>query len=206
MGLDLPFIEVDGKFYLSEEKVPKLRDMMSAGLPLVPQWVRHTARVPRGYLRYQVLMLLKEQELSGSDIASRMEQETKGRWRPSPGSLYPLLKDLEDRGFAEELPSTGGTKKYRLTDLGQTFLNEETQIASQMRERLESGVLRFPPFFNLPDQLRFLPEAGRRILDSLFVLVAELSGNPDQAKATELEKLLKSTADKLDRLAQRHDK
>jgi len=206
MGSQLPFVEVDGKFYLSEEKVPRLHEILSTVPPLMPPWVKHTARVPRGYLRYQVLMLLKDQAMSGSEIASRIEQEMSGRWRPSPGSLYPLLKDLEGRGFAEELPLVDGTKRYRLTELGQAFLQEDTQIAAQMREKLQSGMFSFPPFFNLPEELHFLLETGQRMFEALFTLSAELSENPDPGRAAELEKLMKSTAARLERLIEGHEK
>ena len=206
MGALSPFIEVDGKFYLSEEKLPRLYEMLSAGPPLVPPWVKHTARVPRGFLRYRVLMLLKEQAMSGSEIASRIEQEASGRWRPSPGSLYPLLSDLKGRGFAEELPLVDGTKRYRLTELGQKFLQEEDQVASQMREKLESGMFRFPPFFNLPDELHFLIENARRMFAALFALAGELSESPDPDRTAELERLMRSTADKLEQLVEGPEK
>jgi len=206
MGSLSPFVEVDGKFYLSEEKLPQMHEMLSTGPPLVPPWVKHTARVPRGYLRYQVLMFLKEQAMSGSEIASRIEQDASGRWRPSPGSLYPLLRDLEGRGFAEELPLVDGTKRYRLTELGHAFLQEETQVASQMREKLESGMFLFPPFFNLPEGLHFLIETAQRMFEALFALAGELSESPDPGRTAELEKLMRSTADRLERLVQRHEK
>jgi len=44
--------------------------------------------VPKGFLRYQVLRLLKEKPMSGSEIMSEIEEETDGNWRPSPGSIY----------------------------------------------------------------------------------------------------------------------
>ncbi|MBS7627233.1 PadR family transcriptional regulator, partial [Candidatus Bathyarchaeota archaeon] len=54
-------------------------------------WLRHTAMVPKGFLRYKVLKLLKEKPMAGSEIMGVIEEQTGGYWRPSPGSIYPLL-------------------------------------------------------------------------------------------------------------------
>ncbi|RLI42575.1 hypothetical protein DRO59_03770 [Candidatus Bathyarchaeota archaeon] len=50
-------------------------------------WIRHTASVPKGFLRYYVLKMLKEKPMSGSEIMREIERETGGRWKPSPGSV-----------------------------------------------------------------------------------------------------------------------
>ncbi|MEM1514737.1 MAG: PadR family transcriptional regulator [Candidatus Bathyarchaeia archaeon] len=68
-------------------------------------WMKHIAAVPKGFLRYQVLELLSERALSGSEIMDEMERRTFGIWRPSPGSIYPLLAWLHDSGYICEVPS-----------------------------------------------------------------------------------------------------
>lgn len=65
-------------------------------------------------LKAIVLDLLSESPLRGSEIMSLMEQRTLGRWKPSPGSIYPLLSDLETNGLA----TRGKDGKYSLSDLG----------------------------------------------------------------------------------------
>ncbi|MCL4314601.1 MAG: PadR family transcriptional regulator [Candidatus Thermoplasmatota archaeon] len=65
-------------------------------------------------LKIIVLDLLGESPLRGSEIMSLMEQRTMGRWRPSPGSIYPLLSDLELKGLAVRRKDG----RYDLTDLG----------------------------------------------------------------------------------------
>lgn len=66
--------------------------------------MKHTAMVPKGFIRYQVLESLGENPMSGSEIIDEIESKTNGRWKPSPGSIYPLLAWLQDNGHVKELP------------------------------------------------------------------------------------------------------
>ena len=65
-------------------------------------WMRHTAMVPKGFLRFQLLKMLLERPMSGSEIMSELESETNGYWKPSPGSIYPLLAWLQDQTYIKE--------------------------------------------------------------------------------------------------------
>lgn len=94
--------------------------------------LRHTATVPKGFLRYQVLELLSEKPMSGSEIMNEIERRTNGCWRPSPGSVYPLLAWLQDNGYIREVPTEEmGVKRYILTDKGRLFLEEQRRIFAQ---------------------------------------------------------------------------
>ena len=50
-------------------------------------------------LRHYVLELLNEKPLKGSEIMSAIAEKTMDRWKPSPGSIYPLLRNLESLGI-----------------------------------------------------------------------------------------------------------
>ena len=64
---------------------------------------RHRPRrrigVPKGLLRYISLKLLANHPMSGIEITEKIEEFT--NWRPSPGSVYPLLASLEEKGFID---------------------------------------------------------------------------------------------------------
>jgi DNA-binding PadR family transcriptional regulator len=51
-----------------------------------------------GHLKILVLTILNERPMSGYALMKEIERRT-GFWRPSPGSIYPLLKSLEDGGM-----------------------------------------------------------------------------------------------------------
>jgi len=90
-----------------------------------------------------MLRMLSEKEMSGSEIMSAIEKETKGRWKPSPGSVYPLLAWLGDNGFIKEVTKVDGeVKRYTLTEQGKNFLKEAKE------KRMEFGEPSFmmPPF------------------------------------------------------------
>ncbi len=82
---------------------------------------RHRAR--RGAIRISVLRLLAERPMHGYELITELEQRTGGRWRPSPGSVYPTLAHLEDEGLVSSIDDDG-RKRFELTDAGRTWLDE----------------------------------------------------------------------------------
>ena len=85
-------------------------------------WLRHNAMVPKGFLRYHVLEALNEKAMSGSELMEEIQKRTGGTWKPSPGSIYPLLAWLQDNSYVKELPTENGFKRYELTQTGKTCL------------------------------------------------------------------------------------
>lgn len=81
----------------------------------------HRAR--RGDVKFIVLGALAEKPMHGYDIMQSLEQRHEGRYRPSPGSIYPTLQMLEDGGFvtAEQVD---GKRVYTITDAGRKLLAE----------------------------------------------------------------------------------
>jgi len=103
--------------------------------PAFKHWMKHMAAVPKGFLRYLVLELLNEKPLSGSEIMNEIEKRTFGVWRPSPGSIYPLLTWLHESGYICEVPTReAGIKRYILTDKGKQLLEEQRRVKEQIRK------------------------------------------------------------------------
>src|SRR6185312_6065028 len=78
-------------------------------------------RVPKGNVRGLLLAALLDSPAHGYELMRRLEGQASGRWRPSPGSVYPLLQLLEDEGLVRGRASDGrseGRKVYELTELG----------------------------------------------------------------------------------------
>jgi DNA-binding PadR family transcriptional regulator len=127
------------------------------------KWLRHTAMVPKGFIRYRVLEALNEKPMSGSEIMQEIEKQTGGFWKPSPGSVYPLLAWLQDNGCIKELPLENGLKRYELTESGKELLGEQKKIRKHLRE--EVGFLPAPFFDNL--LMKISPEKKSEIRDSI---------------------------------------
>jgi len=53
-----------------------------------------------------------------------LEEKSSGFYAPSPGSIYPTLQMLEDRGLVS-VREVEGKKVYSITDSGRAFLAEQ---------------------------------------------------------------------------------
>jgi DNA-binding PadR family transcriptional regulator len=80
----------------------------------------------RGDVRAAVLVLLAEEANNGYGLMQEIENRSEGVWRPSPGSMYPVLAQLEDEALisAEE---TEGRKQYSLTEAGTAYVEENRE-------------------------------------------------------------------------------
>jgi DNA-binding PadR family transcriptional regulator len=92
----------------------------------------------RGDLKYVILDLLKDQPRHGYDIIRALEDRMRGRYRPSPGSVYPTLQMLEDLGYVTSSQQEG-KKVYTITDEGRKYLNEQQPVIDDIRDRLAAG-------------------------------------------------------------------
>jgi DNA-binding PadR family transcriptional regulator len=75
-------------------------------------------RAGRGDIRAAILALLVEEPMHGYQIIQELAERTGGVWRPSPGSVYPTLQQLEDEELVRETASDSGKRVYELTDAG----------------------------------------------------------------------------------------
>jgi DNA-binding PadR family transcriptional regulator len=78
---------------------------------------RRGMRAPRGDVRAAVLQLLAEEPMHGYQLMQRIAERSEGAWRPSPGTIYPVLAQLEDEGLVE-VARDQGRKLATLTDDG----------------------------------------------------------------------------------------
>jgi DNA-binding PadR family transcriptional regulator len=132
---------------MNHEEKKEIRDELRAEKHLLRHsrnWMRHTAMVPKGFLRFRVLETLNEKAMSGSELMEEIQKFTGGVWKPSPGSIYPLLSWLQDDGYIKELPTENGLKRYELTKSGKDLLAEQTKIREKFRE--DAGFMANPFF------------------------------------------------------------
>ncbi|WP_194915982.1 PadR family transcriptional regulator [Catenulispora rubra] len=81
------------------------------------------SRAGRGDVRITVLILLDEGPANGYQLMQEIEQRTNGAWKPSSGSVYPALQQLEDEGIVQTTEGEG-RKMFALTDEGKTYVRE----------------------------------------------------------------------------------
>jgi DNA-binding PadR family transcriptional regulator len=84
-------------------------------------------------------VLLDESPQTGYGLMEEIESRSGGAWRPSPGSVYPTLQQLEDEGLVE----TGegeGRQPFTLTDAGRTYVSENREQLGEPWAKLAEGV------------------------------------------------------------------
>jgi len=74
-------------------------------------------QVRRGDVRAAILVLLAEEPMHGYQIIQALGDRSGGMWRPSAGSVYPTLQQLEDEGLVRG-EEKDGRKVFVLTDDG----------------------------------------------------------------------------------------
>ena len=68
----------------------------------------------RGWLRPWILSMLNAGPKNGAEIITEVEKASMGWWRPSPGSVYPLLEDMTQDGLVTRREDG----KYEITNKG----------------------------------------------------------------------------------------
>ncbi len=214
------FVEIDGKYYLSEKRLEEVmeqrsrrrfngcEDIMFDGKPRpLSGWHRHTASVPKGFLRYFVIRLLKDKPMSGSEMMEEIEKLTGGRWKPSPGSVYPLLVQLKENGYTKELSAgEGGIKRHMLTEKGEKFSEEQARFGERLRKKLEfMAPLLFGGFWFSPhfEKLREIREPVRRFAVALVDLRTALEENLTEQAIREVGEILKENAEKIEEVSKK---
>lgn len=80
-------------------------------------------RARRGDVRAAALLLLAKEPRNGYQLMQEIEQRSNGVWRPSAGSIYPALSQLEDEGLVRG-EEQDGRRTFTLTDAGRTYVEE----------------------------------------------------------------------------------
>ncbi len=129
----------------------------------------------RGDIRTAALLLLSEEPRNGYQIMQEVEERSDGVWRPSPGSVYPALQQLEDEGLIRSEESEG-RKLFALTDAGRKVVEER-------------GSEEHAPWEQMSDQVSDEAFALGRMWKEVayaFVQVMKTGSEPQVARAREV--------------------
>ncbi|WP_410611634.1 PadR family transcriptional regulator [Amycolatopsis sp. lyj-109] len=134
-------------------------------------------RPPARPVRPAVLALLAEEPRHGYQLMQEIRRRTHDRWRPSPGSVYPILQQLEDEGMVHTV-ETAGRRVAELTDAG--------------REHVAGREAEFAALWEEPEE-----EPGADRFAALWHALGELSGaaaqvgySGNEAQVAEVKKIL----------------
>jgi DNA-binding PadR family transcriptional regulator len=104
-----------------------------------------------------------------------VEERSDGEWRPSPGSVYPALAQLEDEGLIRT-EEVDGRKLFALTDAGRKLLEERGTDRPAPWEQMSGDIT---------DEV---VEIRRLVRDAMSAFVQVMrTGSPEQiSKAAEV--------------------
>jgi len=102
-----------------------------------------------GALKFLVLWLLSETPRNGVEIINEIERMTWGWWRPSPGSVYPLLSSLAKDGFIVKMQDG----RYQITEKG---LEEIKEVLPPRKPRTTEDILN-----EIEGYISYLEEIGK---------------------------------------------
>jgi DNA-binding PadR family transcriptional regulator len=129
----------------------------------------------RGDIRTAALLLLAEEPRNGYQIMQEVEERSEGVWRPSPGSVYPALQQLEDEGLirSEEID---GRKLYAITDEGRAQVESRSEQEPAPWDEMSGDV---------SDQAAELARLAREVA-SAFAQVMRTGSEPQLRRAREV--------------------
>jgi DNA-binding PadR family transcriptional regulator len=99
---------------------------------------------------FQILLSLADEELHGYGIMRQVEQQTNGRMRLGPGTLYSSIQGLVEEGLIEEVnrkpraqSDAERRRYYRLTSSGRRLARAEAErLADLLRVARAKKILR----------------------------------------------------------------
>ncbi|HEY4096420.1 MAG TPA: PadR family transcriptional regulator [Baekduia sp.] len=143
-------------------------------------------RARRGDVRGAALLLLAEEPRNGYGLMQVIEERSGGVWRPSPGSVYPALAQLEDEGLIRSTEHDG-RKTFELTDEGRAHVEQNRERYGTPWETVAEGV---------PTELQDLRRAGQ----ALAVATMQIAQMGSQAQLSEAKRILEDARRGLYRL------
>lgn len=121
----------------------------------------------RGGLRYFVLYLLKDKPMNGAEIMNAMESNSMGFWRPSPGSVYPLLENLT----SEKLITKREDGRYELTAEGKESVGFGGFFGTTRPSNVEDMISEMGNYLSYMEDLRTSdPDRMKQYSDKLKAL------------------------------------
>jgi len=80
-------------------------------------------KVRRGDVRSAILDVLAVEPMNGYQIIQQIAERSGGAWKPSPGSVYPTVQQLEDEGLVEGSEGEG-RRLLTLSAEGRRYVEE----------------------------------------------------------------------------------
>jgi DNA-binding PadR family transcriptional regulator len=129
---------------------------------------------------------------TGKEIINSAVEESDGKWKPSPGLIYPLLGRLLDEGLIEETEDG----KYQITDKGKTISQDLEIFNKNMKDQLDTVM-------KMANVGKFM---AMDVLERVTILGNLLSSNVSKMTNHEVEKYKKFLQAELEKIKEMDSK
>ena len=127
-----------------------------------------------------------------SNLINSAIEESDGKWKPSPGLIYPLLGRLLDEGLIEETEDG----KYQITDEGKTISKDLEVFNRNMKEQIDTVM-------KMANVGKFM---AMDVLERVTILGNLLSSNVSNMTNHEVEKYKKFLKSELEKIKEMDSK
>lgn len=116
----------------------------------------------RGDLKFMIVRVIARRSMHGYEVMRALEEESRGCYRASPGSVYPTLQMLEDEGYLAS-ERVGGKRVYSVTPEGEAWLAEHDETVRRIDERIRAASERF-----FGDDMKDLVDSFSKLAEETF--------------------------------------
>lgn len=121
--------------------------------------------------------------MSGKEIINRASLQSSGKWKPSPGLIYPILGRLLQEGLIEE----EGDGRYKITSKGVEMAADIESIGNIVKKQLDV-------MLKVGDTGKFM---AQDLIDRAYTIGSAISSNLDKMTTEERIKYKQVLADEL---------
>jgi DNA-binding PadR family transcriptional regulator len=155
---------------------------------MLSQWIQRVGSVvPRGFSRYFILESLKKHPYTGKEIIDLAVKQSDGKWKPSPGLIYPLLGRLLDDNLIEETKDG----KYQITRKGRAMTDDLETLNNIVKNQ-------FDVMFRIGSIGKFVAMDLLERITSIGNSLSSNVSNMTKEETTKYKKFLESELQKLE--------
>jgi len=153
------------------------------------EWIQRVgSSVPRGFSRHFILETLKKKPHTGKELIDFAIKQTEGKWKPSPGLIYPLLGRLLDEKLIQE--TTGG--KYKITKKGSATTDDLVTINNIVKNQLDV-------LFRIGNVGKFVALDMIERVSAIGTILSENVAQMSKEEVQKYKKFLKSELEKMEK-------
>ncbi len=159
---------------------------------MIGNWLSKVgSSIPRGFSRHYILSLLKEQPMTGKEIIDRAIFQSEGKWKPSPGLIYPMLGRLLEEGLITEIENG----RYKITKKGLEISVDLRSVQNLIHKQLDV-------MFRLGNIGKFM---AKDMIDRIVTIGSILGENLDKMTEQEKEKYKEFLAEELEKIEKKEN-